>query len=130
MPFSIDENAFAAWVADESDELPHHLPDPTDTSARSTSSELVHRALSAGALIGDPGLELNIHDATIAEETGYVVRLNNRAGSQLSVGLTRGWNELRWPPKDFTVSDEVRYCLQQICDTANALLNDILVVPA
>ncbi|GAB7146075.1 hypothetical protein [Mycobacterium riyadhense] len=124
VPFSIDEDAFAAWVADESDELPHQLPDPTDASPGSTLSELVYRALSAGVLVGDPGLELNIHGH--ADEAGYFVRVNNLAGQQLSVGLTRGRHELHWPPKDLAPSEGAHHYLLEVCCNANTLLNDLL----
>lgn len=128
VPFSIDEAAFAAWVADESVELPHHLPDPADASPGSALSELVYGALSAGVLVGDPGLELNIHGH--ADEAGYFMRVNNRAGQQLSVGLTRGRHELHWPPKDLTPSEGARHYLLEVCCNVNALLNDLLTAPA
>ncbi|WP_264068320.1 hypothetical protein [Mycobacterium haemophilum] len=121
-PFGIDDDVFAAWVGNESDEPGGELPDPSDGCAGSALSDLVYEALSAGVLVGDPAIELNVHDSG----AGYLVRLNNAAGRQQLVGLTRGWHELHWPPKDLTPSEHARYYLQQVCDVANALLNDSL----
>ncbi|MCV7339396.1 hypothetical protein [Mycobacterium haemophilum] len=121
--FGIDDDAFAAWVAAEDDELAHYLPAPGFAPSGSTLSELVYRALSAHVVVGDPGIELNIHDH--ADGARYLVRLNNRVGRQPLVGLTRGCHELRWPPNDLTPSDEARHYLQEVCRIANALLADL-----
>lgn len=123
--FGIDDDAFAAWVDAEGDELAHHLPDPGDASPGSTLSDLVYRALSADVLVGDPGIELNIHGH--ADGAGYFLRLNNLAGRQLLVGLTRGRHELSWAPNDLTPSEGARRYLEDVCDVANTLLNDLLV---
>jgi hypothetical protein len=125
--FGLDDDAFSAWVADEGDELARYLPAPGDASSGLALSELAYRALSAHVLVGDPGIELNIHGH--ADGAGYFVRLNNRAGRQLLVGLTRGRYELRWLPNDLTPSEGARRYLQEVCDVANALLDD-LVNPA
>lgn len=127
--FGIDEEMFATWLAVEGDGLGVKLPDPSTDCAGSALSELVYEALSAGVLVGDPGIELNIHDSMTTDEPGYVVRLNNLDGQQLSVSLTRGWHEIHWPPKGLTSSEGARYYLQQVCDVANALLNDLAVTP-
>ncbi|WP_454561772.1 hypothetical protein [Mycobacterium haemophilum] len=125
--FGIDDDAFTAWIAGEGDELARHLPTLGDASPGSTLSDLVYRALSADVLVGDPGIELNIHGHD--DGAGYFLRLNNRGGRQLLVGLTRGRHELSWLPKDLTPSEGARRYLQEICDVANALLNDLLVAP-
>ncbi|VBA60409.1 hypothetical protein [Mycobacterium attenuatum] len=124
VPFSIDEDAFSAWVADESDWLPHQLPDPADASPGSTLADLVYEALSSGVLVGDAGLELNIHGDV--DEAGYIMRINNLAGQQLSVALTRGWHELHWPPGGLTPSESARHHLTEVCCNANTLLKDLL----
>lgn len=118
VPFSIDDDAFDSWVA-EGDELGCKLPDSADDCAGSALSDLVYEALSAGALVGDPGLELNVHGH--ADGAGYLVRLNNVAGCQKLVGLTSGRHELDCPPDVLTRSEEVRFYLQEVCGVANAL---------
>lgn len=122
--FSINDHTFAAWIADKGDELARHLPTLGDACPGSTLANLVYQALSAHVLIGDPGIELNIHG--LAEGAGYFVRLNNRAGRQNSVGLTRGWHELHRPPNDLTPGDRARHYLLQVCCIANSLLADLL----
>lgn len=122
MTFDIDDDAFATWVADEGDGLTQRLPPSGTETPGSTLSDLVYAALSAGALVGDPGLELNVH----GDGVGYLLRLNNAGGRQQLVGLTRGWHELERPPEDLSPSERARYCLQQICDIANTLLSDLL----
>jgi hypothetical protein len=124
MPFGIDDDAFARWVAAEGDELECNHPDPDDASPGSAVSDLVYRALSAGVLVGDPAIELNVHSH--ADGAGYFVRLNNHSGHQQLVGLTRGRHELNWPPNDLTTSEITRHYLQQICDIANTLLDSLL----
>ncbi|VBA36556.1 hypothetical protein [Mycobacterium attenuatum] len=126
MHFSIDEDAFEAWVANEGDDLPRHLPGPVDACPGSILPELVYGALSAGVLVGDPRIELNVHDATTAGEPGYVVRLNNRAGQQLSLGLASGWHGLYWPPKELTPRASARYYLLEVCYNANKLLDGLI----
>ncbi|WP_133056389.1 hypothetical protein [Mycobacterium decipiens] len=122
--FSIDDDAFAGWLAVEGDELQHIFRARSNRTPGQIVSDLAYRALSAAVLVGDPRIELNVHGC-VTEETGYVVRLNNRGGHQQLVGLVRGWHELRWPPSDLTLSEEVRCYLQQICDVANTILNDV-----
>lgn len=126
--FGIDDEAFARWVATEGDQLACCLPAAGDTSPGLTLSELVYRALSAHVLVGDPDIELNIHDH--ADGTGFFVRLNNRGGRQSLVGLTRGRHEIRWPPNGLTPGESARYHLMEVCCIANALLADLLVVEA
>ncbi|VBA62407.1 hypothetical protein [Mycobacterium attenuatum] len=125
-PFSIDDDAFTGWLVAEGDELERSLPARSAEAPGQALSDLVYEALSAAVLVGDPGIELNVHGC-LTKETGYVVRLNNCGGHQQPVGLTRGWHELRWPPNDLTPSEELRCYLQQICDVANTLLNDLPV---
>lgn len=122
--FHIDDNAFGRWVAAEGDELKRRLPHPHDDSPSSTLSDLVYRALSAGVIVGGHGLELNVHSH--ADGAGYFLRLNNIAGPQRLVGLTRGRHELPWPPKDLTSSEKARYHLKEICCIANMLLGSLL----
>ncbi|MCV7342085.1 hypothetical protein [Mycobacterium haemophilum] len=122
-PFGIDDDAFDRWVAIEGDELGYKLYDLSDDCAGSVLSDLVYGALSAGALVGDPDIELNVH----ADGSGYLVRLNNVTGRQQLVGLTNGRHELRWPPYGLTLSEETRFYLQEVCDIANALLNNLLI---
>jgi hypothetical protein len=119
--FDIEDDAFAAWVDSGGDELGGELPDSSNDYAGSALSDLVYEALSAGVLSGDPAIELNVHESG----AGYLVRFNNAASGQQLVGLTRGWHELRCPPSGLTPAEEARYYLQQICDVANALLNDL-----
>lgn len=119
--FGIDDDAFSAWVESEGDELGGKLPDPSDDCVGSSLSDLVYGALSAGALIGDPRIELNVH----SDGVGYLVRLNNVAGRQQLVGLTRGWNAIHWPPNNFTSSGKARFYLQEICDVVNMLLEGL-----
>lgn len=123
--FGIDDDALADWVADEGDELGGKLPDPSDDGAGSALSDLVYEVLSAGVLVGDPRIELNVH----SDGAGYLVRLNNVAGHQRLVGLTRGRQELLWPLNELSPSENVRHYLQQVCDVANELLNDLLIAP-
>lgn len=125
--FGIDDDAFAAWVAAEGDELARYLPALDDVSPGSTLSDLVYRALSAEVLIGDPGIELNIHGH--ADGAGYFLRINNLAGRQVLVGLSRGRHELGWPPNDLTPSEGARRYLQEVCDAANTLLDELFVAP-
>lgn len=122
--FGIDDDVLAAWVAAEGDESEHRLPAPGDGYPGSTLSDFVYRALSAGVLVGDPGIELNVHGHD--DGAGYSVRLNNVTGGQRLVGLTRGRHELCWAPNHLTPSESSRHYLQQICCMANALLNDLL----
>lgn len=122
--FSVDGDAFAEWAAAEGNELAYHLPDSADASPGLTLSELVYRALSAGVITGDSGIELNIHGH--ADGAGFSVRLNNRVGRQIFVGLTRGRHELGWPPNGLAPSECARYYLQEICCIANSLLADLL----
>ncbi|MFW3113235.1 hypothetical protein MHAE_05622 [Mycobacterium haemophilum DSM 44634] len=122
MTFGIDDDAFTAWVDNQGDELGGNLPDPSDSCPGSALSDLVYEALSAGALVGHPAIELNVH----TDGAGYLVRLNNVAGCQPSVGLTRGFHEIHWPPVGLAYDECARYFLQEICDIANALLNDVL----
>lgn len=126
--FRIDDDAFARWMATEGDELECNLPNPGDDCAGSALSDLVYRALSAGVLVGDPGIELNVHGH--ADGPGYLVRLNALAGRQRLVGLTRGRHELLWPPSPLNVSQGARRYLQEICDVANSLLTDLLAPTA
>lgn len=126
--FGIDEEAFARWVAAEGDQLARCLPTAGDASPGLTVSELVYRALSAHVLVGDPDIELNIHDH--ADGTGFFVRLNNRSGRQILVGLARGRHEIRWPLNDLTHDESARFHLMEVCCIANALLADLLVVKA
>ncbi|WP_454560903.1 hypothetical protein [Mycobacterium haemophilum] len=128
-PFSIDDAEFARWVVTEGDELARNLPDPGDEDPGLTLSDLIYQAQSAGVLVGDPAIELNIHSAVAADDPGYFVRLNNFSGCQRIVGLTRGWHELHWPPNALTPSGRARYHLQEICDVANALLYDLPAAP-
>lgn len=121
--FYIDDDAFAGWVADDSDEWEAKLLDPSNDSVGSSLSDLAYEALSAGVLVGDPSLELNVH----SDGVGYLVRLNNVAGRQRSVGLTRGLHQLLWPLNELPACASIRRYLQQVCDVANALLNDLLV---
>jgi hypothetical protein len=123
-PFYIDADAFAHWVGAEGDELECNLPDPSDDCAGSALSDLVYRALSAGVIVGDSGIELNVHSH--ADGAGYFLRLNNLAGRQRLVGLTVGRHELPWPPNHFTPSESARHHLQEICDVANTLLDSLL----
>lgn len=122
--FSINDDAFAAWIANEGDELARHLPTLGDACPGSTLANLVYRALSAHVLMGDPGIEVNIHG--LADGAGYFVRLNNRTGRQILVGLTRGWHELPWQPNDLTPGEGARHYLLQVCCIANSLLADLL----
>lgn len=124
MPFRIDDYAFARWVIFEGEELEHTHPNPSDDSPGSALSDLVYRALSAGVLVGDPGIELNVHSH--ADGAGYFVRLNNHSGHQQLVGLTKGRHELNWPPSNLTINEITRHYLQQICDIANTLLDSLL----
>jgi hypothetical protein len=126
--FHINDDAFESWVAAEGDELVRYVPALRDTSPGSTLSDLVYRALSAHVLVGDPGIELNVHGQ--ADGAGYFVRLNNLSGDQLRVGLTRGRHELRWPPIDHLPGEKARRYLQEVCDVANALLDDLPIAPA
>ncbi|OSC41426.1 hypothetical protein B8W66_08555 [Mycobacterium decipiens] len=127
-PFSIDDDAFAEWLVAHGGELARNLLARGDQAPGQALSDLAHWALSAAVLVGDPGIELNVHGC-VTEETGYVVRLNNRGGHQQLVGLIRGWHELRWPPSDLTLSEKIRCYLQQVCDVANTLLNDLRATP-
>ena len=120
--FYVDDDAFHRWVADDGDELGDKLPDPSDDGAGSVLSDLVYEALSVGVLVGDPSLELNVH----GDGVGYLVRLNNVTGRQQSVGLTRGRQELLWPLNELSPCDGTRGYLQQVCDVANSILNDLL----
>ncbi|MCV7339887.1 hypothetical protein MHAE_05432 [Mycobacterium haemophilum DSM 44634] len=126
--FRIDDDAFTRWMAAEGDGLERDLPNPADDCAGSALSDLVYRALSAGVLVGDPGIELNVHGHT--DGAGYLVRLNAVAGHQRLVGLTRGRHELLWPPNDLSPSQDAYRYLQEICDVANSLLNDLLAPSA
>ncbi|MEE6179663.1 hypothetical protein [Mycobacterium sp. 050134] len=129
-PFSIDNDAFAGWLATGGDQLQRNLPAPSNEAPGQTLSELAYRALRAAVLVGDPGIELNVHGC-VAIGTGYVVRLNNLAGSQQLVGITRGSHEPRWPANNPPAGEKARCYLQQICEVANALLNDLLTtIPA
>jgi hypothetical protein len=125
--FRVDNDAFAVWVAAEGDELVRYVPALRDTSPGSTLSDLVYRALSAHVLVGDPGIELNIHGQ--ADGAGYFVRLNNLSGGQLRVGLTRGRHELRWPPIDHLPSEKARHYLHEVCCIVNSLIADLLTRP-
>lgn len=122
--FGIDEDAFTDWLAVESEELERNLPAKGHEAPGRALAELVHWALSAAVLMGDPNIELNVHGC-VADATGYVMRLNNRTGHQRPVGLTRGRHEVRWPPSDLTLGEKIYCYLQQICDIANALLKDL-----
>ncbi|WP_156166246.1 hypothetical protein [Mycobacterium haemophilum] len=124
MTFDIDDDAFAAWVDNQGEDLGGKLPNSSDDCAGSALSELVYEALSAGVLVGNPAIELNVH----TDGAGYLVRLNNAAGRQQLLGLTRGHHEIHWPLNGLTHSEEARFHLQEICDIANALLNDVLAV--
>ncbi|WP_243633024.1 hypothetical protein [Mycobacterium uberis] len=119
--FGIDDDAFAAWVDSEGEELRGKLPNSSDDCAGSALSELVYEALSAGVLVGNPTIELNVH----SDGVGYLLRLNNVAGRQQSVGLTRGWHEIHWPPVGLAYDESARFHLQEICDVANVLLDDL-----
>lgn len=127
MPFGIDDGAFTAWVLAEGNELVHHLPNPADASPGSTLADLIYRALSARVITGDPGIEVNIHGH--ADGAGYFIRLNNRAGRQLLVGLTRGRHELNWPPSNLTPIEGARRYLLEVCCIVNALLTDLSTAP-
>lgn len=126
--FGIDEEAFALWFEGEGAELASCLPAPGDALRGSAVSELVYGALSAHVLVGDPDIELNIHDH--ADRGGYFVRLNNRVGRQRLVGLTRGRDELPWPSRNFTSSEIARRYLLEVCCIANTLLADLVVTEA
>ncbi|WP_197079889.1 hypothetical protein [Mycobacterium haemophilum] len=117
--FGIDDDAFAAWVDSKGEELGGKLLDLGDNCAGLALSELVYEALSAGVLVGDPRIELNVHG------NGYLLRLNNVVGCQRSMGLTRGWREIRWSPVGLVYDESARYYRQEICDVANALLDDL-----
>ena len=121
--FGIDDDAFADWVDSEGGKLGGKLPDSSDNCAGSALSELVYEALSAGVLVGDSRIELNVY----GDGVGYLLRLNNVAGCQRSVGLTRGWCGIHWPPVGLVYGESARYFLQEICDVANALLDDLSV---
>lgn len=120
-PFYLDAAALDYWVADEGDELVRCLPSPGDACPGSALADLVYGALSAGVLVGDPRLELNVHN----DGAGYLVRLNNVAGRQIPVGLTRGRHELRWPANDLTPNESARHYLQEVCCIVNTLLADL-----
>ncbi|WP_454560849.1 hypothetical protein [Mycobacterium haemophilum] len=122
MTFDIDDDAFAAWVDNQGEDLGGKLPNSSDDCAGSALSELVYEALSTGVLVGHPAIELNVH----TDGAGYLVRLNNVAGCQPSVGLTRGFHEIHWPPVGLAYDECARYFLQEICKVANALLDDLV----
>ena len=119
--FGVDDDAFGGWVSAQGDELEGKLPDPRNSCAGSALSDLVYEALSAGVLVGDPRLELNVH----SDGVGYLLRLNNATGCQQSVGLIRGWREIHWPPAGLAYDESARYYLQEICNVADALLDDL-----
>lgn len=122
--FDIDEDAFTDWLVAEGEELERNLPARGHQAPGQALAELVHWALSAAVLMGDPNIELNVHGC-VTDVTGYVMRLNNRTGNQRLVGLTRGRHEVRWPPSDLTLGEKIHCYLQQICDVANTLLKDL-----
>lgn len=123
-PFGIDDDAFARWVSAEGNELGRNLPAPDTACPGSILSDLVYQALSAHVIVGDSGIELNVHGDT--DEVGYLLRLNNIAGPQQLVGLTQGRHELPWPPNKLSPSQDARRYLQEICCIANRLLGDLL----
>lgn len=125
--FCIDDEAFACWTAVEGDESVRGHIGSSDDSPGSALSDLVYRALSAGVLVGDPGIELNIHSHT--DGTGYFLRLNNVAGAQRMIGLTRGRHEALRPLNDLPLSEHARRYLQEICDVANTLLDSLPSAP-
>ena len=56
------------------------------------------------------------------ECSGYSVVVRNRSGQQHRLGITSGWNELRWLGDGISARDAAKKYLQEVCDEANAVL--------
>lgn len=123
--FSINEEAFDRWCAAKADELECDVPKWTDPGAGSALSDLIHDALHAGVIIGDPSFDLQVNGDDDAEVSGFYAVLKNAAGDQRLIGLTSGWTEVLRVDDGTDARQSAHEHLDEICNVANSVLRAI-----
>ena len=124
--FSIDGAGFDAWATARGDELEAEVPARYESTPAATLEQLVYEARTAGFLISDPRLQLELGVDDSDDSCGFYLFLLNRGGTQREVRLASRWIQL-WFPNDeptdtSTARDHALAYLSDICLEANALL--------
>ncbi len=124
--FSVDTAAFTRWVAGQEDEFDTiALPNLSEGAAGAALSDLIHQAVEAAVIVGDPGLALVVHGDDDCEGSGFYVLLSNRGGRADLLQLTGGWRRLWSHPEQTADHQRALDYLSAVCGEANTLLDSL-----